>query len=260
MAKAFAFQVAEQIHIKQLRQGFAAAPEVATNAELLYILQDKKFLHVFDYGVVAFYGFDEVEMSDHIAFIKKHAEAALEQPLSDFIEVEVNDRLAKPRVQDDVVMIPDLSLDYIRIITLNLAQSVALDFYEELALQLLKANKAYVDELEENGRLKISKRNLLRFIGRCRNVKNSIVDNLYILDEPLITWEDPDLSRLNSRLKESFDIYNRFRDMDYKLRIIEENLTLFTDLIHHRESSRLEWIIIILILVEVVNLLLEKLL
>lgn len=256
--KAFAYQIAEQIHIKPLRQHFTAKPIVSSNTELLYILQERKYLYVFDYGVVACWGFDEVEISDAILFIRKYAEEPLAVPLSDFIEVEINERIPKPRVQDDVVQIPRVSTDYLRTIMLNLAQSVALDFYEELALQLLKANKAYVDELEEHGRLKISKRNLLRFIGRCRNVKNSIVDNLYILDEPLLAWEDPELSRFNSRLKESFDIYNRFRDMDYKLRIIEENLTLFTDLIHHRESSRLEWIIILLILVEVLNLLIEK--
>lgn len=55
------------------------------------------------------------------------------------------------------------------------------------------------------------------------------------------------------RLKDIFDIQIRFRDLDSKLRIIQDNLRLFTDLLQYRESAHLEWIIIILILIEVIN-------
>lgn len=41
---------------------------------------------------------------------------------------------------------------------------------------------------------------------------------------------------------------------------MKENLGLFKDLVQHRKSLTLEWIVIILILVEVLNLLFEKLL
>jgi required for meiotic nuclear division protein 1 len=44
------------------------------------------------------------------------------------------------------------------------------------------------------------------------------------------------------------------------LEIVKENLDLFKDLLQYRNSIVLEWIIIILILVEVINLFIEKLL
>jgi len=44
------------------------------------------------------------------------------------------------------------------------------------------------------------------------------------------------------------------------LRIIEDNLRVFSEIINQRESSLLEWIIILLILVEVFDLLITKLL
>ena len=44
------------------------------------------------------------------------------------------------------------------------------------------------------------------------------------------------------------------------LNIIKDNLELFRALMQHRNSNILEWIVIILILIEVLNLIIEKLL
>jgi required for meiotic nuclear division protein 1 len=46
----------------------------------------------------------------------------------------------------------------------------------------------------------------------------------------------------------------RYREIDYKLKIVQENLTLFTDLLQNNQSHRMELIVIILILIEVIHL------
>jgi uncharacterized Rmd1/YagE family protein len=51
----------------------------------------------------------------------------------------------------------------------------------------------------------------------------------------------------------------RFRNIQEGLEIVKENLDLFKDIMQHSKSLVLEWIIIILILVEVINLFAEKL-
>ena len=106
--------------------------------------------------------------------------------------------------------------------------------------------------MEHHGKLSISKTNLLKYIGRVLNVKNSIVDNLYILDDPNLVWDNEELNLLNRHLKANFDINPRFKDLDYRLQIVENNLTLFTDVLNVRESARLEWIVIILIALEII--------
>jgi required for meiotic nuclear division protein 1 len=74
---------------------------------------------------------------------------------------------------------------------------------------------------------------------------------LYILDDPNLVWDNEDLAVLNRLLKANFDINTRFKDLDYRLQIVEDNLRLFTDVLNVRESSRLEWIVIVLIFIEI---------
>jgi required for meiotic nuclear division protein 1 len=117
----------------------------------------------------------------------------------------------------------------------------------------LQSSRKFTTELELKGKLSVSKKELLRFIGKTLNIKNSIVDNLYILDDPNMVWDDEDLNYLNRNLKTNFDTFARFKDLDYRLQIVENNLRLFTDVLNHREGTFLEWIVIILISVEIVN-------
>jgi uncharacterized Rmd1/YagE family protein len=253
-------QIAELIHLKKLRADFTAKPIASSSSELFYAISPHKYIHIFNYGVVAFVGHSELEKSHFIKFLKDgYIEDEVASDLTDSFQLVFDESARQPVIANDRVTLNRIDENAIRIITLNVAQSVAFDYYEELTYDILARTKTYLDQLEKFGKVKISKSNLLKFIGRTRIVKNSIVDNLYILDDPLIVWDDVYLEKINKGLKEVFDVYNRFRDLDYKLKIVEENLNLFTDLIQHKESSRLEWIIIILILIEILNLFAEKL-
>jgi required for meiotic nuclear division protein 1 len=57
-----------------------------------------------------------------------------------------------------------------------------------------------------------------------------------------------------------FDLRVRYNEVEYTLRTIEDNLSVFREIIHQRESTILEFIIIVLILVEVFDLIITKIL
>lgn len=249
------YQIAEFIHLKKFREAFLQEPAHASSWDLFFADEKGRYLHVLGYGVVVFVDYEAVEKSNLIEFIKKFSEKLIpsEFDVSENFKLYIDKNLNRPIFKNDSITLSKIDHDTMRIITLNVAQSAALDYYDTLSLQILNASKLYIDELEHFGKVKISKKNLLKFIGKVKNIKNSIIDNLYILDDPSIVWENETLERIHKQLKEIFDISPRFREVDYRLRIVEDNLVLFTDLLQHRESARLEWIIIILILVEVLN-------
>jgi uncharacterized Rmd1/YagE family protein len=141
---------------------------------------------------------------------------------------------------------------------LNASQSVALNRYSEITEALLLETNEHTKYLESKGKLDISGNKLKRFIGKVLNIKNKISENLYIFDSPEITWEDEQLNKLNLELKQTFDLKDRYRLIHDRIEIIKENLELFKNIMDHKESSYLEWVIILLILVEVIDMFILK--
>ena len=248
-----AVQIAELFNIKKFRAEFRAEAFSGSTSEVFYALTEKnRYLYVFDYGVVVFANYDAVAKSDCIQFMKNYATTLVDLDLSEEYRIITDERLNKALVKNDFVSVPQIDASLLRIVMLNIGQSVALEHYEVLTDELISSSKHYIMELENQGKLSISKTNLLKYIGKVLNVKNSIVDNLYILDDPNLVWDNEELNLLNRNLKTNFDINPRFKDLDYRLQIVENNLTLFTDVLNVRESARLEWIVIILIALEII--------
>ncbi|WP_426065361.1 RMD1 family protein [Flavobacterium sp. DSP2-3-1] len=82
---------------------------------------------------------------------------------------------------------------------------------------LITSSKHYILKLERRGKLGISKTNLLKDIGKVLNVKNSIEENLYILDLPNLVRESEELNLFKRHLKVNFNSVTRFKDLDSRL-------------------------------------------
>lgn len=247
-----AIQIAEDFNIKKLRADFDVEPHSSSPSEIFYTLANKKrYLYVFDYGVVVFANYSKPKKEEFIDFVKDYASTKIYLDFVEEYRIEIDENIPKMIIKNDYVSVPAIDAAVLKTVMLNIAQSVALDYYEALTDELITSSRVYIQELEQRGKLSISKTNLLKYIGKVLNVKNSIVDNLYILDDPNLVWDNEELNLLNRHLKSNFDINPRFRDIDYRLDIVEDNLKLFTDVLNVRESSRLEWIVIILIFLEI---------
>lgn len=253
-----AFQLSEQINLRKLKAEFMVEAASSSTYELFYVLEDEKFMYVFNYGIVVLGGFKELDKSNMLRFMKDYLERTITQEFHDDFLVEVKTG-TKLTFKHNSISVPELNEDVIRICMLHVGQTVAMDYYEALSNEILEGTKQLTTQLELYGRIKIPKKELLKFIGRTLNIKNSILDNIYILDNTDLGWDNEYLSQVEQGLKGIFDINIRFKDVDYRLKIVENNLTLFTDLLQHRESAFLEWIIIVLILIEILNLFIDRL-
>ena len=247
-----AVQIAEFFNIRKFRAEFQVEAFSGSTSEIFYAFTEtNRYLYVFDYGVVVFANYDLEAKTAFIDFLKNYASNLVSLDFSEEYKIESNQDTTKAIVKNASISVYTIDAPLMRIVMLNVGQSVALEHYEVLTDELISSSKHYILELEHRGKLSISKTNLLKYIGKVLNVKNSIIDNLYILDDPNMVWDNEELNLINRQLKGNFDINTRFKDLDYRLQIVEDNLTLFTDVLNVRESSRLEWIVIILIGLEI---------
>lgn len=253
-----AFLVANQIDIKGIKSFFDKKPLGDSSSELFYG-SDGRYEYYSNYGVVVFSGYRQEEMKTTIKALSLYLKEPATLRLRDEFQIRV-DPGREMSFEFAEAIVGRIDDKVIRVAMLNLAQSVALDHYHGVSEDLLTEVKGFANELERSGKLKISRNNMHRFLGKALNTQNDIAENIYIFDAPDLTWEDEYLDKLHQGLIKHFDLKVRFSEIEYTLNIIDNNLTVFREITHQRESNLLEFIIILLILVEVFDLFITKLL
>ncbi len=256
MVRIIAYQIAENTNIKKFKAEYTGTLINSNSFELFY-KYDQGYVFILNYGVVVFANIDDVQRSAFISLLTKYCLNYLDNRLQEDFIIEKKEIL-QPEFSYNSLSVSEINSDVIRIAMLQVAQSLALDFYQEAAQQLFDDSVHLTNQLEAFGKLKISKRNLLKFIGKTLNTKNRIIDNLYIFDTPSVVWEDEFLGKVNDGLTKTFDISIRFKELEYMLKRVESNLSVFVELTNAEESKRLEWIVIILIFIEILHLFLSR--
>ena len=257
MLHVVSYQIADSIDVRGFRATYKEGIYHYDADELFYKTGDDTYIYIFKYGVVCFTNCSEAGREEFLQRIGPFGKNVFELKLSEEFEVETDAKENKFGYNKIEVTKPDEEV--IRLIMLNVSQSVALDYFQEQTNLIQEETNEYTLRLEQKGRLSMSRQDLKMYIGKTLNLKNRIAENLYIFDSPPETWEDENLNRIDLGLKRTFDLQDRYRDIREGLEIVKENLELFKDLLQYRNSTFLEWIVIILIAVEVLNLLFDKL-
>jgi required for meiotic nuclear division protein 1 len=256
MYKVISYQIADSIDIKNVKAAFKAELAFGDADELFYQVDEDRYVYIFKYGVVSFLKYDAADSSLFLQFIQPFCKNPFRESLNDEFLVETG--AAENKVSYNKIEIISPERQVVQMIMLNVSQSVALDYYTELTSRLMEETNYHTQILEKKGRLAISGKKLKKFIGKTLLLKNRIAENLYIFDSPAETWENERLDKLYTDLKRNFDLTERFRNVSEGLGIVKDNLELFKDILQYRNSVFLEWVVIILIAIEVLHFVIEE--
>jgi uncharacterized Rmd1/YagE family protein len=232
-------------------------PSTETISELFYNTGKDKYLSFYNYGAASFINYTDSEINTILDQVKGHSENIRNRE-SDEIEITFSTDIAidKMELKKDMFIVPaDLkdNNNLLRIVMFDLSQSVSMDDYSKIAERLLLDVKKFSAELANKGKISISGKSMKKFIGMSLTTKNNIVDDLYIFDSPDIAWDDERLDKVHKFLTHSLDLENRFKELEYTFKVVDDNLVLFKELYEHRETRTLEIVVIILILIEVIK-------
>src|SRR5262249_32235189 len=89
-------------------------------------------------------------------------------------------------------------------------------------------------------------------IGNALLVQHRVSGRVAVAEKPDVVWDRPDLDRLYMRLEDEYELKERAEALSRKLAVISETAEVLTDMIDTKRSLRLEFIIVVLIVFEIV--------
>ena len=150
-----------------------------------------------------------------------------------------------------------LDINKIEMIAVVLAQSVALDHYENIVNQQISKVSRINDHLIKFGKLQASHKNIIKIIGETNKALENAIFQVDVLDKPPVTWDHKDLEVLYEKANSVFELSLRFKNLKIKTDYIDRQLTRFIEILRSKREMRLELIIILLIAIEVIIYLFE---
>lgn len=153
-------------------------------------------------------------------------------------------------IDNDKITLKNDSITNLLIISHVISQSVALEIYENKLTHYYEKSRNII---EVSNSYSFYKRNRLsNFAKELVLIRHDMLIDLHLLDKPNILWDNEDAEALYNALSDSLELKDRFDVVEYKLTSIKDDIVMVMDLANHNHSSFLEWIIIILILIEIV--------
>jgi uncharacterized Rmd1/YagE family protein len=203
------------------------------------------------YGVVVLLGLSPIEEDEVLRGIRPRVVGPYAK-----IEDEVAAMEIAPERDDQVVTggpisVKDLSPPRLLVVADVLAKNVALVRDEREVNKVLELIEPFATRLALTGRAPFNRRNMLRLIGQTLLVQQRISGRIAVAEKPDVLWDRSDLERLFARLEDEYELKERASAVGHKLEIVQETTRALTDIIDTERSVRLEAIIVVLIVVEV---------
>jgi uncharacterized Rmd1/YagE family protein len=219
--------------------------------------EDKK-VFIFSFGSVVFVNLEYHEIADIIKYLAK-VEKTIDVKKSKYeddyeIIISKEDNFT---INNDFLILKEIHPFQFEIISTVLAKSVALDKVES-EIDILTDQIEELVQLLGRGDLKPKEQQLAKIWSRILGFKYNTISNLMLLDKPDITWNNVDAEKLYEKMSGFFELKHRYDIVKHKTDTLEDITQAFGSLTQAKKSNRLEWIIIVLILFEIIMSLGEK--
>jgi uncharacterized Rmd1/YagE family protein len=205
---------------------------------------------LFRYGAVVLFDVGPAEAAAFLAETGRHAGNPYPAPETEGVEVRV-DPAAREGMKGEVVYLETLSVERLQLIAEVLSKSVLLASYESSIAANLERMERLAGELERTGRIAAKTRHLLQDVGATLHTEHLMVGRAAVSDKPEILWDAPALEGLYRRLEDEFEIQERHAALEQKLGLVTRTAQTLLDTLNTRHSLRVEWYIVILIVVEI---------
>lgn len=216
-----------------------------------YPLEDNAFcdLFFFSYGSLVCWnankeqGYQFLEMAT--IFEQEHGEE-IETDEFTYVQGETS------KIFDDEITLPNFDTLTKLAVSHGIAQSVKLGTFEIAIQKIFNHTKQIPEDLAKLGSISLSRRQIRRQMGELFLKRSTINLHLDVLDTPEFFWYYPELEPYYHLIANYLDVKTRVEVLNQRLDVIHELFNMLGNELNHQHSSRLEWTVIGLIVIEVV--------
>jgi uncharacterized Rmd1/YagE family protein len=176
---------------------------------------------------------------------------------SDDYELQVREN-AEIELTDSYLTVPKFEFFYPELVSTVIAKSVALEKTEEHLSTILDTLETMIDKLEK-GKLNVGNKEIAKTTSKIVRHEYNTIAYIMILDKPDITWTNSDAKNLYDMMSEFFELNDRYITLKEKTDILNNVLSGFSSISHSMRGLFVEWVIVILIFVEIILMLADLL-
>lgn len=166
------------------------------------------------------------------------------------------ENIESTELTDEYVVVNEYEFFLPELISTVLAKSVALEKAEQ-QLSMIQDNVEVMIERLEKGKLRIGNKELARTTAKIVRHEFNTLAYIMILDKPEVTWAHQTASQLYDQMMEFFELSDRYTILKSKTDILYHITEGFSDISHSIRGLFVEWIVVILIVIEVVITILQ---
>jgi len=215
-------------------------------------------LFVFEFGAVVFWGFPRGEETHLLDVIRGFATKGLVEP--DEFESGKDDMafVTYPDVEtisiaNDVITFPEETTAKQRLaVSFAIAQSTVLAIFEARIENRVTEYKYIPETLAQRGKIHLSSRLIGTMIGEIFVIRHDLNLHTDILDTPDFFWEEDKYEPEYKMVTRYLEMSGRVEVLNKRLDILRELLDVLQQQMENAHATKLEWIVIWLIVMEVV--------
>jgi len=231
-----------------------------------HIIEEKeKKAFVFAFGAIVFLNADEAFEKKIVEELKPYMLGIKKKIFDETFEVKVfpnkksaEEYLGKEIQKRKLVFVTEeegityedvLNDEILKMIALVVAQSVSLEYLESQVEEMIDSLEDLQKRFTSFSMFKTKE--IVKYLIEISKTKAAIISDLMLIEKPEITWEIPKLTSVYYDVRDYFEINFRIHVLNRKINYVSEFVEMVFELISEKRSEFLEFIIILLIFLEI---------
>lgn len=205
---------------------------------------------LFDYGAAVLFGLSTEQEAQFLDTIRGLITTPFSQPETEEATLHLA-AVNGGKVEDGIILLAEFDTPVLQLVADVLAKSVVLAEYEIASARVFDQIEPFAASLQERNFNRQRATDLLKQIGNSLMIQHKIVGRVEIIDKPELLWEYPELDRFYARIEDEYEIRERHTALERKLDLVSRTAETALEIQQQNTGLRLEWYVVILIVIEV---------